>query len=270
MPDALQTALAPLPLSIFIVARNEADRIGPTLEAIRSLTDDLVLIDSGSDDGTPDIGARFGARVVDRAWEGYGPQKQFGERQCRHRWILNVDADEVVSPELDAELRALFAAGAPVLDAYTIRKAEVFPFERRANRFTFAPRQLRLYRSDRGAYSDSPVHDDVIMQSGARVGRLEAPLMHYSIRSLGDQLQKLNRYTDHQVDDLLARGKRLSAVRLLVELPAAFLKAYLIRRHVLRGRLGFLTAMNYAIIRYMRVAKYWERRLAGEARTRQR
>lgn len=266
-PDPQPPLSQPLPLSIFVIAKNEADRIGATLRSARPLTDDLLVIDSGSIDGTPAVAEAEGARVLTHAWEGYGPQKRFGEEQCRHRWILNIDADEVVSSALDAELRALFA-GEPTLDAYTVRKAEVFPFEDAPTPFTFAPRQLRLYRRDRGSYSDSPVHDDVIMQPGARIGRLSAPLIHSSIRSLGDQLQKLNRYTDQQVDDLFARGKALSGARLVLELPLAFLKAYLIRRHFLRGRLGFLTAMNYALIRYMRVAKYWERRLAGEAMAR--
>src|SRR5215212_11290934 len=100
-----------LPLSIFIIAKNEADRLPETLRAVRDLTDDLVLVDSGSTDGTQEVAAEIGVRVVYNPWPGYGLQKRFGEDQCRHEWLLNLDADEVVSPELLAEIRALFVHG---------------------------------------------------------------------------------------------------------------------------------------------------------------
>src|SRR3712207_4928412 len=98
-----------LPLSVFIIARNEADRIGATIRAVRDLTDDLVVIDSGSTDGTQAVAEELGARVIFNAWPGYGPQKRFGEEQCRHDWILNLDADEELSPALREEIRSLFA-----------------------------------------------------------------------------------------------------------------------------------------------------------------
>ena len=100
-----------LPLSVFIIAKNEADRIGETIRAVRDLTDDLVVVDSGSTDGTQDVAEELGARVIFNAWPGYGPQKRFAEEQCRHDWLLNLDADEVVPPDLAAEIAALFAAG---------------------------------------------------------------------------------------------------------------------------------------------------------------
>ena len=84
------------PLSIFIIARDEADRIGRTIAAVRGLSDDIVVIDSGSTDGTQAIATDLGARVIERDWPGYGPQKRFAEEQCRHPWLLNLDADEVV------------------------------------------------------------------------------------------------------------------------------------------------------------------------------
>ena len=88
---------------------------------------------------------------------------------------------------------------------------------------------------------------------------------HYSVRSLGDQLAKLNAYSDAQADDLDKRGETLSVWRLVVEFPANFIKAYIGRRHALRGVYGFMTAMNYAFYRYLRAAKHWERRLKRSA-----
>src|SRR3954468_12193530 len=104
---------APLPLSIFIIAQDEADRIGNAIAAVRDLTDDLVVVDSGSTDGTQALAAELGARVIEREWPGYGPQKRFAEEQCQHVWLLNVDADEVVPPALAEEIRRLLRDGGP-------------------------------------------------------------------------------------------------------------------------------------------------------------
>lgn len=249
------------PLSVFIIARDEADRIGPTLAALQGLSDDLLVVDSGSTDATVAVCRAAGARVIERDFDGYGPQKRFAEEQCRHDWLLNVDADEVVSPELAAEIAGLFRRpDGPDRDAYRIGIAEIFPGERRPHRLAYTLRPVRLYRRSRGRYAASPVHDRVEMEPAARVGDLSGLLHHFSVRSLGDQIAKLNRYSDHQADDLRARGVAIPTWRVFVEFPAAFLKAYLGRRHAARGVYGFLTAMNYAISRHLRMAKHYESR----------
>jgi glycosyltransferase involved in cell wall biosynthesis len=249
------------PLSIFIIARDEADRIGRTIAAVRSLSDDIVVVDSGSSDGTPGVAEAQGARVVFNAWPGYGMQKRFAEDECRHDWMLNIDADEVVPPDLAAEIAGLFAGGPPPADAYRIRIAEIFPGEGAPHRFAYALSPVRLYRKSKGRYSPSPVHDRVDLAPDARVGRLKGTVHHFSVRSLGEQMDKLNAYSDAQADDLDKRGATLSVFRLVAEFPGNFVKAYIGRRHVLRGVYGFMTAMNYAFYRYLRVAKHWERRL---------
>jgi glycosyltransferase involved in cell wall biosynthesis len=255
-----------LPLSIFIIAQNEADRIGDTLRAVRELSDDVIVIDSGSTDGTQGVAEALGARVIHNAWPGYGPQKRFGEEQCRHNWMLNLDADEVAPPDLVEEIRALWAGGEPRRDAYKIRIAEIFPGEAAPHPWAYALAPVRLYRRDRGRYSPSLVHDRVDLFPGATVGRLRGIIHHRSVRSLGNQIEKLNRYSDQQAVDLEIRGVTIPTWRLFFELPAAFFKAYVGRRHAVRGTYGFLTAMNYAISRHMRLAKHYERRKIESAK----
>ena len=253
-------------LSVFIIARDEADRIGETIRAVRALTDDLVVVDSGSTDGTQDVSAALGARVVAHEWLGYGPQKRFAEEQCRHSWLLNVDADEVIPADLAAEIRALFERGAPSRDAYRIGIGEIFPGEARPHPLAYTLTPVRLYRREAGRYAPSPVHDRVELRAGAKVGRLRGRIHHFSVRSLGDQIDKLNRYSDQQADDLDARRITIPTWRIFVEFPAAFLKAYIGRRHFVRGAYGFLTAMNYAIARHLRMAKHYERRAVAASR----
>jgi glycosyltransferase involved in cell wall biosynthesis len=248
-------------LSIFIIARDEADRIVRTIQAVRALSDDIVVIDSGSTDGTQELAEALGARVIFNPWPGYGQQKRFAEDQCRHDWLLNLDADEVVPEDLAAEIAGLFAHGEPEADAYELRIAEIFPGEPAPHRFAYVLAPVRLYRKSKGRYSPSPVHDRVDLATDARIARLKGTVHHYSVRSLGEQMAKLNGYSDAQADDLDKRGMTLSVFRLVVEFPANFIKAYIGRRHALRGVYGFMTAMNYAFYRYLRVAKHWERRL---------
>ncbi|MCP5145360.1 MAG: glycosyltransferase family 2 protein [Gammaproteobacteria bacterium] len=95
-----------LPISVFVIALNEADRIGRTLASVADWADEVIVIDSGSTDGTCDIARAAGARVISHDWPGYGQQKIFGEQQCRNRWLLNLDADEVVSPALADSIRS--------------------------------------------------------------------------------------------------------------------------------------------------------------------
>jgi glycosyltransferase involved in cell wall biosynthesis len=264
-PEALeahgQSAAGPVPdLSIFIIARNEADRIGRTLAAVRGLSDDIVVIDSGSTDGTQDIAAAAGARVIHNDWPGYGPQKRFAEEQCRHLWLLNIDADEVVPPDLALEMRRALEQGKSDVDGFELRIAEIFPGEAAPHPLAYALAPVRLYRKDRGRYADSIVHDRVEFPPGSRFRRLRGTIHHFSVRSIGDQLQKLNRYTDDQARDLADKGGHVPTWRLFVEFPAAFVKAYVFRRHALRGVYGFMTSMNFAFYRWLRVAKDVERR----------
>jgi glycosyltransferase involved in cell wall biosynthesis len=256
-----------LPVSIFLITKNESDRLGATLRAIGGLSDDVIVVDSGSTDGTVELARSLGARVIHNPWTGYGPQKRFGEDQCRHDWVLNLDADEVMPPELVAEIRDVFAQGRHrAADGFLIRFAEVFPGEARPHPWAYSHAYIRLYRRSRGRFAASPVHDAVAMEPGARLERLRGIVHHFSVRSLGDQLAKLNRYSDQQAEDLDARGVVLPTWRVFGELPAAFLKAYLGRRHFLRGTYGVLTAMNYAISRHLRVAKHYERRRLRRAK----
>lgn len=249
-----------LPVSCFIIARNEADRIGLTIRSVREWVDEVVVVvDASSTDDTHAVARDLGAAVVENAWPGYGLQKQFAEDRCRNNWLLNLDADEAATPELAEEIRALFATGDPAADGYEIPIVDVFPGEERPGRFAYSLAPVRLYRRDRGRYVDSAVHDRVAFAAGARIARLRGIIHHRSIRSLGDQLAKLDRYSTMQAEDFIARGRRLPLVRVYAEFPLAFFKAWLGRRLILRGTYGFLVAMNYAVFRHVRVAKIYEK-----------
>jgi glycosyltransferase involved in cell wall biosynthesis len=119
----------PQPLSIFIITLNETDRLEAAIAAVRHLSDDIVVVDSGSSDGTQALAESLGARVVFNAWPGYGLQKQFGEDQCRHDWMLNIDADEVVNAQMAQAIATTLARSDLTPGAYTTKIVEMFPGE---------------------------------------------------------------------------------------------------------------------------------------------
>lgn len=262
--------LSRIPVSAFVIARDEAARLGATLESLRDLVEEVIVVEWGSTDDTVAVAQAGGARVVHNPWAGYGPQKRFAEDQCRCRWLLNLDADEALSPELQAELRQLFANGEPSRDAYRLVIRAVCPHETKPRRWAYANTPIRLYRRDRGRFSSSTVHDSVLMPPDARIGTLRGDVYHRGMLSFEQLVAKINAYTSLQAQDCVARGEeRVSWWRMLTVFPAAFLKSFVLRRHFVWGRYGFAISMCYALARLLRLAKVHELELSGTPSDRQ-
>ena len=140
-----------LPLSVFIIAQDEADRIGRAISSVIDWVDEVIVIDSGSTDGTQELAARLGARVINNAWPGYGPQKRFGEDQCRNDWLLNIDADEEITLDLRAEIVSLFDTGTYTsADYWRIMIRDVFAHESAPALWAYGYHQIRLYEPAQG------------------------------------------------------------------------------------------------------------------------
>jgi len=246
-----------LPISVFIIARNEADRLPPVIRSVRDWVDEVLVIDSGSTDDTMAVSESLGARAVFNAWRGYGPQKVFGESQCRNDWLLNIDADEEISPGLRDEILAEFAAG-PRHDAYTVPILPLYNFQERAHPWTVHHHPVRLYRKSCAGFKDSTVHDTVVVQQGS-IGRLRGMVNHRSFRSLTHHLDKVNFYSSAQAEDRFAKGREPSFLELLLVMPLAFFKSLILRREILNGIDGVVVSYMYAFQRFIRLAKTRER-----------
>ncbi len=250
-----------IPISIFIITKNEESRIRATLKPAIELANEVIVVDSGSTDNTQQICNEMGVQFIFNEWKGYGLQKQFGEEVCTNKWLLNLDADEVMSPKLVSELRQLFKDGEPTKNAWKIPRINIYPGETKIRNWTYVETPIRLYTLECGRFSESPVHDSVLLNSGVKIGQLKNKIYHFSTISLGNDLRKYNNYTDLQVHDIEKKGRILAPWRIVTEFPLAFLKAYFLRLYFLRGRYGYLLAMNYATFRHLRVAKYFERKI---------
>lgn len=249
--------MSKLPISVFIIARNEADRIPIVIRSVRDWADEVHVIDSGSEDDTVKVCEELGAKVHVRAWTGYGPQKVYGESLCRNDWLLNIDADEEISPQLHDEIVALFATG-PKHNAYRVPILPLYNFQEHAHPLTAHHHPVRLYRKSHAGFKDSTVHDTVVVRTGG-VGHLRGMVNHRSFRSLTHHIDKVNAYSSAQAEDRYAMGREPSLLALLLTPPLAFFKSLILRREFLNGIDGVVVSYMYAFQRFIRLAKTRER-----------
>jgi glycosyltransferase involved in cell wall biosynthesis len=244
------------PISCFIISKNEADRIGRTIRSVRPWVDEVVVVDSESTDDTISVALAEGARVITQRWLGFGGQRRFAEEQCRNDWVLNVDADEVVTPELQREIFDVFAVGAPKFVAYGMALQMVYPSATKPRPFARDQWYIRLYDRRAVRFRQSNIHDAVVTD-GHPIGRLRAPMHHYSMRSFPDMKRKLNERTWLLVENSDVTTTGSIGLRLFTELPMNFFKYYIIRRHCMGGFTDLRYASIQAWYRFLKIYRIW-------------
>lgn len=254
-----------LPLSCFIIAQDEGDRIAKAIRSAKPWIDEVVVVDSGSSDDTVAVAQSEGARVIVQSWLGFGGQKRFAEEQCRHDWVLNLDADELVSPQLRTAIEALFHAGSPEFVAYGMPVNIIYPGRRKPRIWARDNWSIRLYNRKIVRFRDSRVHDTVVTGEH-QTGRIEAPIYHYSVRSFEHMRAKLDERMSLSAEHGPTRTPLTILARLLVEFPLNFYKYYVVRRHFTGGMIGLRYATIQSTFRVKKVYRMWRsRRLISTA-----
>lgn len=226
---------APLPLSAVIITRDAALQLPECLAAL-GFCAEILVVDSGSGDATVDIARQAGARVIETHWRGFGPQKRFAVEQAAHDWVLCLDADERVSPELVASIVAV--SGKPTFSAYRFPRRNRFMGRYLRHGEGYPDWSLRLFDRRHARWSDDAVHERV--SADGPVGTLAGDLLHDSAESLERYLDKQNRYSTLAAEAALAAGRRGSVVRLLLSPLARFFKFYFLRLGFLDGVPGLV------------------------------
>lgn len=252
----------PLAVSCFIIAKNEEARIARAIRSVTGLVDEVVVVDSGSTDRTIAICRELGAVVHLNDWAGYGPQKRFAELQCRNDWLLNLDADEVLSEALADEIRTVMTGGEMRADGYRLVLVEMFPGRTRPVPLVRRYRLIRLYDRRKMRFADSAVHDRVVAGT-ARIESMKHVMFHHSFLTLGATISKLNHYTDLQAATNNRHPLWVLYIRLFTEFPLGFIRYYLFRGYFMAGLTGFSYAMVNAAFRIFRIAKMIEVRKQG-------
>jgi hypothetical protein len=224
-----------MPLSVAIITRNAATQLERCLASV-AFADEVVVVDSGSSDGTAELAAGRGARVLHKEWLGFGAQKQFAVEAASHDWVLCLDADECLSPELRDSIIA----------ELKVPRGLVYAMPRR-NRFLgrwlkhgegYPDWSVRLFHRRHARWGQEAVHEKVV--TAAQILRLRGDLLHDSAETLEKYLEKQNRYTSLQAESLRAAGHRASALRLVISPSLRFVKFYLLRLGFLDGVPGLV------------------------------
>jgi glycosyltransferase involved in cell wall biosynthesis len=242
----------PLPLSLIVITRDAAHELAECL-ASAPFAAETVVVDSGSRDDTVAIAQRGGARVIEHAFEGYGAQKNFAVAQARNDWVLCIDADERVSPELAVAIREAFAAGLPTVAGFTIARRNRFLGRWLAHGEGYPDWNVRLFDRRRARWSSEPVHEKV--NADGPVERLRGDLLHASAESIDAYIAKQNRYTTMQAEAMHARGERAGGVRIALSPAARFLRFYVMKLGFLDGVAGFAHIAIGSFASFLKYAK---------------
>ena len=240
-----------------LITRNAADQLGACLESL-AFADEILVVDSGSDDGSREIAAQHGARVIEKDWMGFGRQKQYAVEQARNDWVLCVDADERVSPELGRSIAAALAA--PQAPIYRMARRNRFLGRWLSHGEGYPDWSLRLFDRKEARWSDDPVHEKVLY--AVTPGTLEGDLLHESATDLSDYLAKMNRYTTLAAEQLHANGRKAGLAVLVLSPLVRFVKFYVFRLGFLDGLPGLVHISIGCMSSFLKYAKLIELRRA--------
>lgn len=248
-------------VSAIVVCFNEEKNIRRCLESLR-WCDEIVVVDSFSTDGTVEICKQFTEHVVQRTWAGYRDQKAFAHSLATKDWVILVDSDERVPPELQSEIREALDKDGGLYAGYAIPRL-VFYLERWWRRGGWYPDyDVRLFRRDRATWVGRDPHEKILVDGHVR--RLQNPLHHFTYRNMADHLERINRFTSISARELKLDGRRARLSDALLRPAARFFSSYVLKRGFMEGFAGFYVAITAAVYVFLKYAKLWELNLQDE------
>jgi glycosyltransferase involved in cell wall biosynthesis len=238
-------------LTVTVITLNEAAHITACLASV-TWADEILVVDSGSTDGTAELARAAGARVILREWPGYAAQKNFAAGESAHDWILSIDADERVTPELADEIRSTLA-GDPSLAGYRIPRMTWHLGRWIRHTDWYPDYQLRLYDRRRGRWKTRRVHESV--ETDSAPGKLYSDLQHYAYRDVAHHVETMEKYSTLAAEEMHAAGRRAGLLSLTVYPVAAFLRNYVLKGGFLDGRPGWIISLMNARYVFLKFVK---------------
>ena len=243
-------------VSAVLITLNEELNLKRTLLQL-SWCDEIIVVDSGSTDNTVQLCRNFGCKVVHRAFDGYGTQKQFAVSLSRNNWILSIDADEVLSDSLVDEIKKEMAApraAGYLLPMNLVFLGKEFTFGKESNRFF-----LRLFNKQLGNFNDRKVHEGIEL-TGEKI-KFKNKILHYSYKDISQYFKKLNTYSSFGAKLAFEKGKNKSVFNIVTTIPLNFLKFYILHGNVLNGANGFYWSVfntYYHLVKYLKIRELYD------------
>lgn len=246
-------------LSVGIITFNEEKILGKTLESVKKIADEIIIVDSNSTDKTVEIAESFGAKVHNEEWRGFGPQKNSVIDKCQGEWILLIDADEELSPSLVEKILEIIN-GKNEFDVYKINRSSIC-FGKRIKYGGWSNQYAtRLWKKDSVKINNNLVHEDFLTEKS--IGKIQEHINHHSYLSLSDYLTRFNRYTSLGAEEYYKKGKKTNIFGIIINPIFKFLRMYIIRLGFLDGVEGFLLAIlssNYTMVKYYKLLELYRK-----------
>jgi glycosyltransferase involved in cell wall biosynthesis len=248
-------------ISATIITFNEERNVARVIESLRCC-DEILVLDSGSNDRTVENAKKLGARVVEASWHGYAAQKNIAAQLAAHDWILALDADESLSEALEAEIWQIKKAG-PKYDGFTVPRLAQYLGRWILHSGWHPDRKVRLFNKQKAKWMGDFVHESVVV-NGA-VGHLNSNLLHFTCNSLSEHLRTMDGYTTLAAQEIAAREQNVGFAKLLFDPPWTFFRTYVVKAGFLDGVEGLTIAYMAALYNFV---KYSKARLMSPGRKR--
>jgi len=246
-------------ISAVLITRNEEANIEAALRSLEGVVSEIIVVDSCSTDLTVKIARRFTPRVFERKWTNYSEQKNYADSLASHPWILSLDADERLSPELREEIRVL-GSTEPSCSGFSMPRRVYYLGRWIKHSGWYPDRKVRLFLNDRARWEGAYVHEELAVEGEIR--RLEGDILHFTYRNIADHLARINDFSDLGAQKLYAQRKKCRLCHLLLVPPGRFIKSYILRRGFLDGFAGLVIAVlnGYGIfVRYAKLREIWKK-----------
>jgi glycosyltransferase involved in cell wall biosynthesis len=242
------------PLSVIVITRNEERNIAACLESV-AWADDIVIVDAESKDATLDLAGRFTQKIFVEPWKSFSDAKEFAVGKTSYDWVLWLDADERVTPELASEIRSLLNSP-PDQAAYSVARRAYFLGRWIKHSGWYPGRVTRLFRKDRASFSSAAVHEGLNVRG--TIGNLRHDLLHFTDPNLFHYLAKFNRYTSLASRESFEAKKKFRPIDIVARPTWSFIKMYFLRFGFLDGAAGLLLALLSSFYVFTKYAKLWE------------
>ena len=239
-----------MPLSVVIITKNEAHIIEKVLQSLQGVSNDVIIVDSGSTDGTQAIGKKFNATIIETGWDGYGANKNKGNAGAANDWIFSLDADEAIDEELKQALQQIDFTDEKFI--YEVKRKNFFCNKPIHYGEWAGDKAIRLFNRKVASWNDAAVHENLVFSNDTKVVLLKGSLLHYTVNNVEDYLEKTERYAKLSAKKYFEQGKKTNYFKIYFAPLFTFLQHYVFRLGFLDGRLGFFIAKTTARYTYLK------------------